>query len=84
MVLSLIILVVSFIEIIDSVNIPVVLNLAIYCLLIGLVEEFLCRGWLLNEFLERFSNSKKNIIISIVLSSLVLYIFLMFLLDRVY
>ena len=71
MVLSLIILVVSFIEIIDSVNIPVVLNLAIYCLLIGLVEEFLCRGWLLNEFLERFSNSKKNIIISIVLSSLV-------------
>lgn len=52
-------------------NIPTILNLATYCLLIGVVEEFLCRGWLLNEFLERFSNNKKNIILSIILSSIV-------------
>jgi len=52
-------------------SIPIILNLAIYCILIGMVEEFLCRGWLLNEFLERFSDSKKNIIISIILSSLI-------------
>ena len=52
-------------------NIPTILNLATFCLLIGITEEFLCRGWLLNEFLERFSNSKKNIVLSIILSSLV-------------
>jgi len=52
-------------------DIPTILNLATYCLLIGLVEEFLCRGWLLNEFLERFSNNKKNIITSIILSSII-------------
>jgi membrane protease YdiL (CAAX protease family) len=52
-------------------NIPTILNLAIFCLLIGIAEEFLCRGWLLNEFLERFSNSKKNIVLSIILSSVI-------------
>lgn len=55
----------------SNFNIPIILNLATYCLLIGIVEEFLCRGWLLNEFLERFSNSKKNIITSIILSSVI-------------
>lgn len=52
-------------------DIPTILNLATFCLLIGIVEEFLCRGWLLNEFLERFSDSKKNIIFSIILSSII-------------
>ena len=55
----------------QSLEIPVALNLATFCLLIGIVEEFLCRGWLLNEFLERFSDNKKSIILSIVLSSLI-------------
>lgn len=55
----------------QSFTIPVVLNLATYCILIGIAEEFLCRGWLLNEFLERFSDSKKHILLSIFLSSLV-------------
>ena len=48
-----------------------VFNLALYCLFIGIVEEFLCRGWLLNEFLERYSNNKKEIILSIIFSSLI-------------
>ena len=56
----------------QSLEIPVALNLATFCLLIGIVEEFLCRGWLLNEFLERFSDNKKSIILSIVLSSLIM------------
>ena len=30
-----------------------VLNLLIGCFFVGVAEEFLCRGWLLNEFLER-------------------------------
>lgn len=48
-----------------------VFNLALLCLFIGIVEEFLCRGWLFNEFLERYSDSRKNIIMSIIFSSLI-------------
>ena len=47
------------------------INMLIFSIFIGIAEEFLCRGWLLNEFLERFSNNKKEVIRSIVLSSLV-------------
>ncbi len=53
------------------VSIPVVLNLALYCFLIGIVEEFLCRGWLFNEFLERYSDTKKGVALSVILSSLI-------------
>ena len=48
-----------------------VFNLALYCLFVGIVEEFLCRGWLLNEFLERYSDNRKEIILSIFFSSLI-------------
>ena len=48
-----------------------VFNLALYCLFIGIVEEFLCRGWLLNEFLERYSKNRKEIILSIIFSSFI-------------
>ena len=48
-----------------------VISLAIFCLTIGIFEEFLCRGWLLNEFIERFSSNRKQVILSVVLSSLI-------------
>ncbi len=48
-----------------------VLNLALACFLIGICEEFLCRGWLLNEFLERFGETKKGIWYSIIISGLI-------------
>ena len=73
-ILSVIFLISSIIYGIESevqVSFLSVLNLLIYCFFIGIVEEFLCRGWLLNEFLERFSDSKKNIVLSIVFSSLI-------------
>lgn len=54
-----------------SINIFSIINLLILCIFIGIVEEFLCRGWLLNEFLERFSKNKKEILLSIIFSSLV-------------
>ncbi len=69
--IGLVILILNITTIYKEINIPVILNLATFCFLIGIAEEFLCRGWLLNEFLERFKDSKKNIILSIVLSSLV-------------
>lgn len=39
--------------------------------LIGITEEFLFRGWIQNEFIERFGDSRKNIILSIGLSALI-------------
>ncbi len=48
-----------------------VINLLVGCFLVGVAEEFLCRGWLLNEFLERFGNDKKGIWYSIIVSGLI-------------
>lgn len=47
------------------------INLILGCLLIGICEEFLCRGWLLNEFLERFGDDKKGIWYSIIVSGII-------------
>lgn len=55
----------------SSVDLFTLFNLILYCVFIGIVEEFLCRGWLLNEFLERYSSTKKEIILSIFFSSLI-------------
>ncbi len=44
-------------------------NLVIGSFLVGVCEEFLCRGWLLNEFLERYGDSKKGIWYSIIISA---------------
>lgn len=48
-----------------------IVNLVIGCLLVGICEEFLCRGWLLNEFLERFGDTKKGIWYSIIISGII-------------
>ena len=47
------------------------LNALVLCIFIGVAEEFLCRGWLQNEFIERFSKTRKDVIKSIVLASLI-------------
>lgn len=48
--------------------IPSVINLLIFSFLVGLSEELLCRGFLLNELLEKFGQTKKGIWFSIVFS----------------
>ncbi len=48
-----------------------IVNLLLGCLLIGICEEFLCRGWLLNEFLERYGDTKKGIWYSIIISGII-------------
>lgn len=50
---------------------PVILNLIVFCLSIGIAEEFLCRGWIQNEFIERFAQTRKQVIVSIILSALI-------------
>ncbi|MGM9877915.1 MAG: type II CAAX prenyl endopeptidase Rce1 family protein [Bacilli bacterium] len=69
-------LIMSFFFLISSINVfmdnlPGVFNIALYTLLIGLYEEFLLRGWLLNEFLERYGNTKKGVWISIITSGVI-------------
>ena len=54
-----------------DLNVRSIINLAIYCLLIGIYEEFLCRGWLLNEFLERYGKGNKNIFLCICVSGII-------------
>ena len=46
------------------------LALLIFCILIGLAEEFLCRGWLQNEFIEKFGYTSKKVIYCIFISSI--------------
>lgn len=48
-----------------------IINMTIYCLLIGISEELMCRGWVQNSFLKRYGKSKKGVLISILLASLV-------------
>ncbi len=70
-------LVISFINLfssilsLDSFSLVKFINVLILSIFVGVAEEFLCRGWLQNEFLERYSDNKNSVIISIVLSSLV-------------
>ena len=54
-----------------DLNVRSIINLAIYCLLIGVYEEFLCRGWLLNEFLERYGKGNKSIFLCICVSGII-------------
>ena len=54
-----------------SYNFVDVLGLALYCFAIGLTEEFLCRGWLLTEFIERYGYDYKHVKLSILASALI-------------
>lgn len=47
------------------------INLVLGCFLVGVAEEFLCRGWLLNEFLERYGDTKKGVWYSIIISGVI-------------
>jgi hypothetical protein len=52
-------------------NVSGVINTAIFAFLVGIYEEFLCRGWLLNEFLERYGDTKKGVWTSIIASGVI-------------
>ncbi len=54
-----------------SHNLVDVLGLALYCFAIGLTEEFLCRGWLLTEFIERYGYDYKHVKLSVFASALI-------------
>lgn len=52
-----------------NVTIGNLINALLLCAFVGIAEEFMCRGWVQNEFIERYGYDKKHIILSIILSS---------------
>ena len=55
----------------NGFNLGNFINLLFLTIFIGIAEEFLCRGWLQNEFIERYGDTKRHIILSILFSSLI-------------
>lgn len=68
-----ILLMTLLINIPEAMNAPLgnVVNVIILCFAIGVFEEFLCRGWIQNEFIERFGDTRKGVILSIFCSSII-------------
>lgn len=69
----LIFIVILLIQSIKSVSTAInpmeVFALVLLTFAVGVFEELACRGWLLNEFVERFGDTRKNVIFSILMSS---------------
>ena len=59
------------IGLIGNVSLHALFNVLVGALLVGVCEEFLCRGWLLNEFLERYGDTKKGVWYSIIISGII-------------
>lgn len=70
----LIVAIISFVANIGNVfNAPIgnVINVIILSFAIGIAEEFLCRGWIQNEFIERYGDNRKGVVLSILCASLI-------------
>jgi membrane protease YdiL (CAAX protease family) len=68
---SVINLISSITDAVEGLKLANLVNLMFFTYLVGLAEEFLCRGWVQNEFIERFGDNRKGVILSIFLSSLI-------------
>ncbi len=55
----------------NNVNYRNILSLILWCLSVGLFEEFICRGIVQNKFIEKYGTSYRKILLCIFLSSLV-------------
>ena len=71
LIFTLLILGESAINSLSGLNIANLINLIVLCTGVGIAEEFLCRAWLQNEFMERFGSDRRGIIYSIICSSIV-------------
>ena len=56
-------------------NIPNFISLIIASIAIGIAEEFIFRGWLQNEVMDRFGEGKKGALITILMSGLLFGLF---------
>lgn len=71
LILATLIMVANIVSIFGKGTLNDIGSLAIFCVLIGIFEEFLCRGWIQNEFIERYGNNRKQVYLSILLSALI-------------
>lgn len=69
--IALVIFIGNALDVGKDANLFTVLNLVLFTFTIGVAEEFMCRGWIQNEFIERFGKNRKQVITSICLSGLV-------------
>ena len=56
-------------------NIPNFISLVLVSIAIGVAEEFIFRGWLQNEVMDRFGEGKKGALITILISGLLFGLF---------
>ena len=68
---SIVLLVGSIFDSIEGLNLANLINLIMLCAGVGIAEEFLCRAWLQNEFMENFGSDRKGVVYSIICSSIV-------------
>ena len=52
-------------------NLPNFIAMTLLFLFVGIYEELMCRGLIQNEFIERYGKNRKQVIISIICSSLI-------------
>ena len=58
-----------------NLNIPNFISLVLVSIAIGVAEEFIFRGWLQNEVMDRFGEGKKGALITILISGLLFGLF---------
>lgn len=77
LVISVIMLLVNGGELIidGNLNIPNFISLVLVSIAIGVAEEFIFRGWLQNEVMDRFGEGKKGALITILISGLLFGLF---------
>ena len=77
LVISVIMLLVNGGELIidGNLNIPNFISLVLVSIAIGIAEEFIFRGWLQNEVMDRFGEGKKGALITILVSGLLFGLF---------
>lgn len=73
LVISIILFCYSLIDLLSAnqLNFPNLLSLIFLCLAIGFAEELIFRGWLQNEILEKYGNTRKQVIICIIISGII-------------
>jgi len=60
----------SFVNFSD-IRIIEVISLILFMFTIGLFEEVMCRGWIQNEFIEKYGKDRKGVIFSIIISGVI-------------
>ncbi len=77
LIVSVPIFIASIISVINSIKVgstlsaATIINLLILYFAVGCSEEFLFRGWLQNSLLEKFNKNKKQVLLSIIVTSII-------------